>query len=188
MDLILFQPGDTSWYPKISNDSANGGSLISNGANWITKEKLKLGPCIELVSIDQGMIEHVTTDISHSAHTSGWPVISDLTCVKYVDKTSVIFYDWCLRAKLLGDKANPSYIYILRNSGDQCTSIMTLMLRDAIISEIQLLSHPDDMPTEQFKLNFTEILWSYSAQKEQVNCPVIAGWSLAQNKPLTEFT
>ncbi|MEG1055879.1 MAG: hypothetical protein RSF79_27985 [Janthinobacterium sp.] len=33
------------------------------------------------------------------------------------------------------------------------------------VSESELQSHPDDMPTAQFKLNFTEILWSYSVQQ-----------------------
>lgn len=190
MDLILFQPGDTSVFPTGTNDWANGGSLISTGADWTASKGLKLGQCIELVSVHQCMKQQVTTDVSNSARTSGRPVITEFTCVKYVDEISVKMYDFCLRAKSLGDKAKPSYIYILRNSGDKVGNIITFMLRDALISEIQLQSHPDDMPTEQFKLNFTEIVWTYAVQTSdmQTRGNVTAGWSLTQNRPLTAFT
>lgn len=190
MDLILFQPGDTSLFPGGANDWDSGGSLISKDADWAAGSGLKLGQCLELVSVHQGMKQQVTTDVSNSARTSGRPVITEFTCVKYVDKTSVNMYDFCLRAKSLGGKATPSYIYILRNSGDKTANIMTFALRDAIISEIQIQSHPDDMPTEQFKLNFTEIVWTYAVQMADttVKGNVTAGWSLTHNKPITSFT
>jgi type VI secretion system secreted protein Hcp len=60
-------------------------------------------------------------------------------------------------------------------------SIMTFALRDALVSEIQFQAHPDDMPTEQFKLNFTEIVWRYEAGPA-------SGWSLARNRPIAQLT
>lgn len=195
MDLILLQPGDPSLFPTASNDWATGGSLISLGKDWVSEFKngytnQPIGQCIELVSVHQGMKQQVTTDVSNSARTSGRPVITEFTCVKYVDKTSVKMYDSCLRAKTLGGKDSPSYIYIMRNSGDQVGNILTFMLRDALISEIQFQSHPDDMPTEQFKLNFTEILWKYAVQTPDMKVlgNVNAGWSLMHNRAITEFT
>jgi type VI secretion system secreted protein Hcp len=197
MDLILFRPGDTSVFPAHSNDGASGGSVVSASADWAANpaigkglEELKLGQCIELVSVHQGMKQQVTTDVSNSARTSGRPVMTEFTCVKYVDKTSVNLYDFCLRAKSLGGKATPSYIYILRNSGDKLTNIITFMLRDALISDIQFQTHPDDMPTEEFKLNFTEIVWTSGVQTAdlQGQSSVTAGWSLTRNRPLTDFT
>ena len=122
---------------------------------------------------------------SNSARTSGRPVITEFTCVKYVDKSSVKFYEYCLRAQPLGkDKENPTVIYICRSSGDKVANIMTIALRDAIISEIQFQSHPDDMPTEQFKLNFTEILWTYTVQTANTGRAgsLSSGWSLARNR------
>lgn len=193
MDLILLQPGDPSLFPTETKDQ--GGSLISLGKDWETEFKngytnQPIGQCIELVSVHQGMKQQVTTDVSNSARTSGRPVITEFTCVKYVDQTSVKMYDFCLRAKSLGNKDKPSYIYIMRNSGDQVGNILTFMLRDVLISEIQFQSHPDDMPTEQFKLNFTEIVWKYAVQTNDMKVlgNVTAGWSLAQNRPLTAFT
>jgi type VI secretion system secreted protein Hcp len=59
-----------------------------------------------------------------------------------------------------------------------------------MISEIQLQTHPDDMPTEQFKLNFTEILWFYTVQLADTKIlgKRASGWSLARNRPITAFT
>jgi type VI secretion system secreted protein Hcp len=167
MDLILLRPGDPALFP--GGESAAG----SAGADP--------GQCIELVSLHQGMKQQVTTDVSNSARTSGRPIISEFTCVKYVDKVSVKLYDYCLRAKPIGEgKERPTYIYVARNSGDKTATIMTIALRDAIVSEIQLQTHPNDMPTEQFKLNFTEILWTFGSQT--------SGWSLARNRPIGQFT
>jgi type VI secretion system secreted protein Hcp len=129
--------------------------------------------------------------VSNSARTSGRPIITEFTCVKYVDKTSVKLYDMALRAQPLGvDKTQPTKLYIARNSGDQTANIMTIWLRDAMISEIQLQTHPDDMPTEQFKLNFTEILWFYTVQLADTKIlgKRASGWSLARNRPITAFT
>jgi len=193
MDLILLQPGDKSIFPN-DNSWAHGGSLIDK--EWrsmpsIAGKTVDFGNCIELVSVHQGMKQQVTTDVSNSARTSGRPIITEFTCVKYVDRTSVKLYDYCLRAETIGSDAKaPSYIYILRNSGDKTYNIITFALRDALITEMQFQSHPDDMPTEQFKLNFTEVLWTYNVQLANMKVlgSVATGWSLARNRPITQFT
>jgi len=188
MDLILLQPGDPAVFGG-DNSWKNGGSLIDN--EW-RDEVLNLGQCLELVSIHQGMKQQITTDVSNSARTSGRPIITEFTCVKYVDKTSVKLYEYCLSATPLGATADhPTYLYIGRNSGPAKTAnILKIALRDAIISEIQFQSHPDDMPTEQFKLNFTEILWTYTIQAADMTTPgsLHAGWSIARNRPISSFT
>ncbi len=189
MDLILLQPGDSQVFSG-ANDWEQGGSLIDGRFGGVDPS-LKLGQYIELVSTHQGMKQQVTTDVSNSARTSGRPIITEFTCVKYVDKTSVKLYDYCLRAQTLGEgKDKPSFIYILRSSGNKTANIITFALRDALISEIQFQSHPDDMPTEQFKLNFTEILWSYNVQQAEMKTlgKITAGWSLVHNRPITQFT
>lgn len=189
MDLILLQPGNQDIFPKdAAVPGANGSTMIDTP--W-RDEILKFGKCIELVSIAQGMKQQVTTDVSNLARTSGRPVITDFTCVKYMDTLSVKFYEYCLRAEPLGvGKDQPTKLYIARNSGDKTANILTFELRDAIISEIQFQSHPDDMPTEQFKLNFTEILWTYTVQGNDVRSHgnVLAGWSVARNRPIGQFT
>lgn len=191
MDLILLEPGDSdAVFGKELNGWKTGGSLIDN--TWRDTDALKdLGRCMELVSMHQGMKQQMTTDVSNSARTSGRPVITEFTCVKYVDKTSVKMYDMCLRALPLGvGKEQPTKLYIARNSGEQTANLMTIWLRDAMLSEIQLQTHPDDMPTEQFKLSFTEILWHYTVQMADTKIlgKRSAGWSLARNRPITQFT
>ncbi|HEX2604920.1 MAG TPA: type VI secretion system tube protein Hcp, partial [Oxalicibacterium sp.] len=98
MDLILLQPGDPDF---LGNNSGwdNGGSLIDD--RW-RESGLEPGRCIELVSIHQGMKQQITTDVSNSARTSGRPIITEFTCVKYADKSSVRVYDYCLRAQPIG--------------------------------------------------------------------------------------
>lgn len=187
MDLILLQPGDADVFAGL-NTEANSAGLIG-GTAWAETE-LKLGSCIELVSIHQGMKQQITTDVSNAARTSGRPAISEFTCVKYVDQTSAKLYDYCLRAKSLGsDKNNLTKIFILRNSSEKDKNIMMIQLRDAIISEIQFQSHPDDMPTEQFKISFTEILWIYSVQGavKAGSDSFSSGWDLARNRPISQF-
>ena len=187
MDLILLQPGDKDIFGG-ANSWSNGGSLIDDV--W-RDEVSNYGECMELVSIHQGMKQQITTDVSNSARTSGRPVITEFTCVKYVDKTSVKLYDYCLRAQPI-DKGpdSPTIIYLSRNSGDKTANIIKISLRNTIISEIQFQSHPDDMPTEQFKLNFTEILWTYTVQRADTKAAgnLATGWSIARNRPIGQFT
>lgn len=197
MDLILLQPGDPGVFGKDATNSwKDGGSLVQYTKDDYDENLKDVGdgtkkPCIELVSVHQGMKQQVTTDVSNSARTSGRPVITEFTCVKYVDKTSVKFYEYCLRAQPLGkDKDHPTMIYICRSSGDKVANILTIALRDAIVSEIQFQSHPDDMPTEQFKLNFTEVLWTYTVQKANTERAgsLASGWSLARNRHIGTLT
>lgn len=182
MDLILLQPGNSDIIGKKSS------TYIDD--TW-RDNILQFGLCMELVSIHHGMKQQITTDVSNKARTSGRPIITEFTCVKYVDQTSVKLYDYCLRAATLGSgKDKPTKIYIARNSGDKTANIMTMALRDAIISEIQFQSHPDDMPTEQFKLSFTEILWTFTIQDVDMSTPgsVHSGWSVMHNRPIGNFT
>lgn len=197
MDLILLQPGNPDIFGKLGNSWTDGGTLIQNkwegikAANTNGDLEFDGTHCIELVSVHQGMKQQVTTDVSNSARTSGRPIITEFTCVKYVDKLSVKFYEYCLRAQPLGiNEDQPTKIFICRNSGDKVANIITIALRDAIISEIQFQSHPNDMPTEQFKLNFTEILWTYSVQAANMQNAgnISSGWSLARNRPIGQFT
>lgn len=206
MDLIILQPGDSTMLSASS--WTTGGSLLdpSNtvaGNVWGGKPDsvfalatphgtpLRPGGFIELVSLHQAMKQQMTTDVSNSARTSGRPVVTEFTCVKYVDKSSVLLFDRCLRALPLGaGAAAPTMLYVLRNSGTTTTNIITMALRDAMISEIQFQTNPNDMPTEQFKINFTEVLWTYSIQNADTTAGgvVSSGWSLARNAPIGQFT
>ena len=188
MDVILLEPGNPELVFGKTPDVGNAGI----DALWRDASALQgMGPCIELVSLHQGMKQQVTTDVSNSARHSGRPMITDFTCVKYVDQTSVKLYELCLRAQPLGSGADqPTKLYIARHSGDKTANIITITLRDALITEMQLQTHPDDLPTEQFKLSFTEILWTYSLQQAdgQPGPRNTTGWSIAHKRPIGAFT
>lgn len=188
MDLILLEPGNPEFVFGKASEAGSAGS----DATWRTASALRdLGPCIELVSLHQGMRQQVTTDVGNAARTSGRPVITEFTCVKYVDQTSVKLYELCLRAEPMGrGAAQPTRLHIARHANGKTANIITIALRDALISEIQLQTHPDDMPTEQFKLHFTEILWSHSVPQAdgQPGTQHATGWSLARNRPIGAFT
>lgn len=201
MDLILLKPGNQTVFGGDSPPSGfeTGGSTISNdGTEWEWDPGITdyftpgTDGVIELVSVHQGMKQQVTTDVSNSARTSGRPVITEFTCVKYVDKTSIKFYDYCLRAKPLDDRDTPpTSIFVCRNSGDAMILIMRFQVRYALVSEIQFQSHPDDMPTEQFKLNFAEIMWDFTVQNPDskwVPGKKASGWSLMKNGPIGAFS
>jgi len=201
MDLILLQLGSPD-FAAINMDGTGIGSLIGGAAvtgdNWAGIINPVTGgavfdpyQCIELVSVSHGIKQQVTTDVSNNARTSGRPVITDFTCVKYVDYTSPKLYDYCLRAKPLDSGAgSPTVIWMLRNSGDQLNTIMRIEMSLTLISEIHFQSHPNDMPTEQFKLNFTEVGWYHQVQGAGVGNAgfTAAAWSIAQNCPIPQLS
>lgn len=183
MDLVLLQPG---------NMDVLGGSNRESDASSIDGMDglIEPGACIELVSLHYGVKQQITADVSNSARTSGRPVITEFTLIKYVDRASIPFYEYCLRAEPIGKgQDRPTRLYIVRNSGETASTILTISLRDAIISEIQLQTHPDDMPTEQFKLSFTEILWmSTTRDSSGTRVESSTGWSIARNRPISRFS
>jgi type VI secretion system secreted protein Hcp len=187
MDLVLLQPGNTD----IVTDPGEGGSLIAGNVNGLPDD-IKLDGCIELLSYHYGMKQQMTTDVSNSARTSGRPALTDITCVKYYDKTSTALYQHCLIGKPIdsGDPKAPTKLFLLRNAPgkeDESTiaNIMTIELQNAMVSSIECQSHPNDMATEQFMLNFTDIQWTYSAQHANatINGKKVANWSVARNRP-----
>lgn len=205
MDLILLQFGiDGITSGEQNMDGTGMGSLIDGAAGegdgpaWSALTANAGGAqfdgskCIELVSINQGIKQQVTTDVSNNARTSGRPVITDFTCVKYADSVSPKMYDFCLRAKTLDEVGTPpTIIWVLRNSGDQLNIIMRFELRLTLLSEIHFQTHPNDMPTEQFKLNFTEVGWHHQVQGANVGNKggfSAAAWSIAKNRPVAALS
>ncbi len=184
MDLVLLKPGNED---IITGDTNEGGSLIVGPLAGVD---IELNNCMELVSMHFGMKQQVTTDVSNSARTSGRPNLHDITAVKYFDKTSPKLYKHCLSAMPLDDGQTPTEIYICRNSGhddpeeNTIANIMTIQLFNAIVSSIESQSHPDDMATEQFTINYTAITWTYTVQNSDVSLGgnVSYGWNVAQNR------
>jgi type VI secretion system secreted protein Hcp len=71
-----------------------------------------------------------------------------------------------LRAKTLDSEGSPCRLHVLRNMGSQLNLMMQFVLTQVLISDIQFQSHPDDKPTEEFKLNFTDLSWAHYWQDQ----------------------
>ena len=174
MDLVLLKPG---------NDQIVGESLIQGELAGGNKDDLS--KCIELVSIHYSMKQQITTDVSNSARTSGRPELTDITAIKYFDQASTTLYKHCLAAIPLDTGKADEYtkIYLCRNSNDTIANIMTIELKDAIISSIECQSHPNDMPTEQLTINFTAVNWIYNSQLNNMSDGgvKVAGWTVSEN-------
>jgi|TARA_B110000967_G_C18641247_1_gene438613 type VI secretion system secreted protein Hcp len=176
MDLVLLKPG---------LDELEGASLIDG---VVMESGEDLTGCIELVSMNFGMQQQMTTDVSNAARTSGRPSMNDITAVKYLDKTSPLLYKHCLSAAPIDDGSEPTTIFLCRNAnlegGNIIGSIMTVKLWNCMVASVQAQSHPNDMATEQITLNFTDIEWSTTHQDSQARVAgnFVYSWSLARNR------
>jgi type VI secretion system secreted protein Hcp len=183
MNFFLLQPGDPDLFDGDPIDGVEG--MPEKDATFDP------GLCVPLISATQGMKQLVTTDLSNAARTAGRPIVGDFTLVRFVDALSVRLYQYCLQARPLGaGPERPTYLHMLSGSDGAARLVLTFALRDAILSEVQFQSHPDqDTPTEQLTLNFTEILWHYRIEKGgRPTGELRAGWSLARNRPIASFT
>jgi type VI secretion system secreted protein Hcp len=170
VDLILLTVGDTSF---------SGGFSSTEGAKE-NSDKIFDGS-IELVSMHFGMKQQITTDVSNVARAQGRPDFSDITLVRYTDKSSIFFYEACLMEKPIGSGDDVSRISVLRKEydNDRANILFTIELTNAMVAEIETQSHPNDMTTEQIKLNFTNIKWNYHSPQSDASF----SWSLAENRP-----
>jgi type VI secretion system secreted protein Hcp len=191
MDLVLLKPGNTSlWSEDGLPASQIEGDLYLGESDGSDSD---LTGCIELVSLSYGMAQQMTTDVSNSARTSGRPTLSDVTCVKYLDRSSPNLYKHCLSGAPIDDGEEPTKIYLCRNanfdedSNNIIAPIMVLTLYNCMISSIQSQSHSNDMATEQLMLNFTDIEWTATHQTPDAKATgnVAFAWSVARNRNYT---
>lgn len=161
MDLVLFKPG----LEELAGASMIDGELVESSED--------LSGCIELISLGYGFSQQMTTDVSNSARTSGRPDMRDITAVKYIDKASPLLYKHMLSATPIDNGAEPTQLFLCRNANSDgdgnaiIGNIVTIKLYNCMISSIETQSHPNDMATEQFTLNFTDIEWITSEQDSQ---------------------
>ncbi|EJL34032.1 hemolysin-coregulated protein (uncharacterized) [Caulobacter sp. AP07] len=175
MDLFLLQPGDP--------DILYGGDPMQIDGLPPKDDIFDPSLCVPLISFGQTLKQPVTSDAA--ARIAGTPT-ADFTLVKPVDSLSVRLYEFCMQARPLGaGQMRPTYLHMLRDLDGPAPLVMTVSLRDALISGIQLQSRPDGPTTELITLNVTEVLWLYRLQDHGA---LRTGWSVAQNKPLISFT
>lgn len=135
---------------------------------------------IEILSFNHGISLPVTGDVSNENRTSGRPNIQDLALTKFVDKATVKLNQKCVEGANLGEVT----LTIGRNDKGTILPFLVYKLKDVIISSINISGGGDGKPIENFTLNFSEINWTYTVQKQEggKEGEVKAGWSVAKNE------
>lgn len=121
---------------------------------------------------------------SGSAHSasgagSGKANVQDLTITKWVDKSSPVLYQHCLKGTHLKEA-----ILTIRKAGDSPLEYVKVKLIDAIISSISAGgSGGQDRLTESVTINFAKMDLKYTPQKKDGSgdAEVPMTWNIAAN-------
>jgi type VI secretion system secreted protein Hcp len=165
MDIILLQPGepDLVYPPAVPRIDGLPAAVIGG---------FDPGLCVPLIAFGQ--------DLKAPASATAPPAAA-FTVVKPVDALSVKLYEFCLRAKPLGEgRERPTYLHRVSNG----VLMFTVALRDAAITDIQLQGQADGSTVERLTLNPTEMLWTYYSGAGTLH----TGWSTLLKEPIASFT
>jgi type VI secretion system secreted protein Hcp len=165
MDIILLQPGepDLVYPPAVPRIDGLPAAVIGG---------FDPGLCVPLIAFGQ--------DLKAPASVTAPPAAA-FTVVKPVDALSVKLYEFCLRAKPLGEgRERPTYLHRVSNG----VLMFTVALRDAAITDIQLQGQADGSTVERLTLNPTEMLWTYYSGAGTLH----TGWSTLLKEPIASFT
>jgi type VI secretion system secreted protein Hcp len=165
MDIILLQPGepDLVYPPTIPRIDGLPAAVIGGFDPEL---------CVPLIAFGQ--------DLKAPASATAPPAAA-FTVVKPVDALSVKLYEFCLRAKPLGEgRERPTYLHRVSNG----VLMFTVALRDAAITDIQLQGQADGSTVERLTLNPTEMLWTYYRGAGTLH----TGWSTLLKEPIASFT
>ncbi|MEM9776151.1 MAG: type VI secretion system tube protein Hcp [Chloroflexota bacterium] len=174
MDILLLKPGDDDFAGNFSVDSKVEGSTETSFSG-----------CIGITSMRFGIEQQVSNDFSNSARTSGRPHFNDIVLEKRNDQSSLMLYAACLRVIPIGRDNEVTQIFALRSKGRHgeggtLTHLYTIELTNAIVGSIETRFDDEQGLVDQFTLNFTDIRWEYSSQKDGTIGQF--GWSLIKNR------
>lgn len=165
MDIILLQPGEPElvYPPAVPRIDGLPAAVIGG---------FDPGLCAPLIAFGQ--------DLKAPASATAPPAAA-FTVVKPVDALSVKLYEFCLRAKPLGEgRERPTYLHRVSNG----VLMFTVALRDAAITDIQLQGQADGSTVERLTLNPSEMLWTYYSGAGTLH----SGWSTLLKEPIASFT
>ena len=117
---------------------------------------------MELLSFSHGVAMQVTGDISSSERTSGRPSQQDMTVTKYLDSASPVLNQSCCEGRVFPQVE----IIIGRDDHGSVVELMRYTLKNVLISSISIGGGGGDRPVETLTLNYTEIKWTYTPQKQ----------------------
>jgi type VI secretion system secreted protein Hcp len=171
MDLFLLQLGEPDFVPRGLYPKIDG---LPPGDDVFDP-----GLCVRLTAFSQAL----------SKPQAPSPSAAVFTLVKPVDLLSARLYEYCMRGMPLGaGRDRPSYVHVLRGLGGPAPLAMTVSLRDAMITGLQLQSQPEGPGMETITLTVSEALWLYRLAADGGQGTLRTGWSVAQGKPIISFT
>ena len=166
MDIILLQPGDPDIVVPWANPKLEGLPAAVIGG-------FDPGLCVQLIAFGQ--------ELKAPASATAPPATA-FTVIKPVDALSVKLYEFCLRARPLGEgRDQPTYLHRVSNG----VLVLSIALRDAAIADIQLQTQVDGSTVERLTLTPSEMLWAYYAAGGET---LHTGWSTLRNGPIASFT
>ena len=118
---------------------------------------------IELLSFSHGVAMQVTGDLGGSERTSGKPSHQDMTVTKYLDSASPVLNQSCCEGKMFPQVD----IVIGRDDHGAVAELMRYTLKNVAISSISIGGGGGDKPVETLTLNYNQISWNYSAQRQK---------------------
>ncbi len=166
MDIILLQPGDPDivYTPAVPRIDGLPAGVIGGFDPRL---------CVPLTAFGQ--------DLKAPASATTPPAAA-FTLIKPVDALSVKLYEFCLRGLPLGQgRERPSWLHRVSDG----VLALSIALRDAVITDIQLQSQADGSTVERVTLTPSEMLWTYHIP---MGGTLFTGWSTLQNRPIASFT
>lgn len=134
---------------------------------------------IELLSFSHGIAQQITGDQSNTKRTSGKPQHQDFTITKYQDLASCQLINFCNWAKPIPTLK----VVVGQNDNGKVTKMFEYEMKNALVSSLSTGGGGGGKPQETVTFNYTQITWTYTAQKSDVtdagNSP--ATWNLATN-------
>jgi type VI secretion system secreted protein Hcp len=118
---------------------------------------------IELLSFSHGVAMQITGDISNPERTSGKPNHQDLTVTKYLDRASPVLNQSCCEGRVFPQVA----VIIGRDNHGQVVELMRYTMKNVLISSISIGGGGGDKPVETVTLNYNQISWEFSTQKQE---------------------
>ncbi|HEU4388682.1 MAG TPA: type VI secretion system tube protein Hcp [Blastocatellia bacterium] len=134
---------------------------------------------IEILSFSHGVAMQITGDVSNTVRTSGKPNHQDFTVTKYMDAASPLLNQACCK----GDNLPQVKLIVARNDSGKVLPFMTYTLKNVVISSVSIGGGSGDKPVETVTLNYAQIDWVYTSQKQELGDggQVNGKWDLAKN-------
>ncbi len=138
---------------------------------------------IEIQSFGYKVARKISMEAGHlSNRESSRPKISEVTLLKYFDKSSVGLF----KESLAGSMGKTVIIKFVRTGADQLQEYMVCTLENCLVSRYAITASIYTKPSEVIMLSFSEIMMDYTGRDaaNKSGNPLRVGYDLVAAKPL----